>query len=159
MNVSVDNIPGERANSSSRELNRNHRLHSGADKTSAVLGAITALVLISGVALRVHDDWSFLRDVHTLADPTAAAIMLLEIVPLAVATLLAVAIGVVAWMKWSNQLAGRAPIVTVFGATLVAGLIIALRGSSPAFLYGWLVVLLSASGVVSAIFQRDRQPR
>ena len=125
-------------------------------RASALIGAVTAGLLIASVGLRLVQDSSLFREVGPLSDPIAAALIMVEVVPLLTGALLGIAIGLIASFTWTGQLQTRRPAIVVYCLIFICGLLVVLRATAPGFLIGWVLIVLSGAGLLSQ--HRFRKP-
>ena len=116
-------------------------------KTTSVLSALIAGLLLSSVGLRVSEDAVLFRQAG--ADPFAAALLAVEAVLLGVVALLGIASAFIAWLTWRGRMRRRIPAVIVFGLVLLGGAFLAVRGNGLALAFGGTLVLLSGATLVS----------
>jgi hypothetical protein len=120
---------------------------------SVLSGAAAALLLISAT-LRLVQDVPFFQAAGPLSDPVAAALVMVEAVPIGAGLLLGLGATLIAWLTWTNKLRSGTSIGIVFGLVLVGGLLLAVRGYPPAEQVGWALVLLSAATLLAFFWLR-----
>jgi hypothetical protein len=113
---------------------------------TSFLAALTAVILLSSVGLRLRDDSALFRGAD-LADPAAAALFTIEVVPIVVGILLGLASASIAWLNWTGRLHSRAPASIISVLTLLAGIFLVERGFGPARIVGWMLILASAASL------------
>jgi hypothetical protein len=121
---------------------------------SVLSGAAGALLLISAM-LRLVQDVPFFQAAGPLSDPVAAALVVVEAVPIGAGLLLGLCAVLIAWLTWTNKLRNGTAIGIVFALVLVGGLLLAVRGYPPAEQVGWALVFLSAATLVAYFWVRE----
>jgi len=121
-------------------------------------GWVTAALLLGSVGLRVEQDASLFKGVGSLSDPVVAALLAVEVVPLAIGAALGLAAALITWFNWAKNRPIHKPTVIVFSLVLLGGLFVGMRAVAPEFMVGWLLVLLSGVRIVLEFSRRMRLP-
>jgi hypothetical protein len=118
-------------------------------KTVAVTGAATALLLLILVIVRLIKDLPLLRNFLASSDSLVGALLVIEVVVLAVVLVLAIGAGLIAWRCWLGTARSRWPGVVVFSLVCGLGLFTAANGLGPIAAAGWLAILVSGAALVA----------
>src|ERR1700730_1854943 len=123
-------------------------------KIGSVLSGAAAVLLLISATLRFVQDVSFFQAAGPLSDPVAAALVVVEAVPIGAGLLLGLGAALIAWLTWTHKLRNGTVIGIVFALVFVGGLLLAVRGYPPAEQVGWGLVVLSAATLVAYFWVR-----
>jgi len=118
----------------------------------ALFGGLASALLLGSVALRMYRDSSLLKAAGPLSNPSVAALIAIEVVPLALGALLGLAAGWIAWLNWTKNPRSRTATLAVFGTIVVGGLFVATYAAAPGLIAGWALAVLGGAGLISAFW-------